>query len=142
MGAYYTAVATCFPAFGGKFGSKIEGVLGAGGVNPDTEQMKAYFARHKEITGKDADGWASANTYVSLQILEQAIEGVGEADREKVTQYIKDTTFDTIMGEISFENQVSNKFWTVGQWQDGVYRGVASSNMDGAATVQQKSGWN
>jgi branched-chain amino acid transport system substrate-binding protein len=142
VGAFYTAVATCFPAYGGKFGSKIDGVLGAGGVNPDTDRMKAYFAKHKEITGKDADGWASANTYVSLQILEQAIEGVGEVDREKVTQYIKDTTFDTIMGDITFENQVSNKFWTVGQWQDGVYRGVASSNMDGAATVKQKSGWN
>lgn len=142
VGAYYTAVATCFPAFGAKFGSKINGVLGAGGVNPDTDKMSAYFAKHKEITGKDADGWASANTYVSLQILEQAIEGVGEVDREKVTQYIKDTTFDTIMGDISFENQVSNKFWTVGQWQDGVYRGVASSNMDGAADIKEKSGWN
>jgi len=141
VGAYYTAVATCFPAFAGKFGSKIDGVLGAGGVNPDTDKMKAYFAKHKEITGKDADGWASANTYVSMQILEQAIEGVGEVDREKVTQFIKDNTFDTIMGDISFENQVSNKFWTVGQWQDGVYRGVAASNMDGAAEIKEKSGW-
>lgn len=142
VGAYYTAVATCFPAFGAKFGSKINGVLGAGGVNPDTDKMKDYFAKHKEITGKDADYWASANTYVSLQILEQAIEGVGEVDREKVTQYIKDTTFDTIMGDITFENQVSRKFWTVGQWQDGVFRGVASSNMEGAAEIQDKSGWN
>ena len=142
VGAYYTAVATCFPAYGAKFGSKIDGVFGAGGVNPDTDMMQSYFARHKEITGKDADGWASANTYVSLQILEQAIEGVGEVDRDKVTQYIKDTTFDTIMGDITFENQVSNKFWTVGQWQDGVYRGVASSNMEGAATIKEKSGWN
>lgn len=142
VGAYYTAVATCFPAFAGKFGSKINGVLGAGGVNPDTDKMKDYFAKHKAITGKDADGWASANTYVSLQILEQAIEGVGEVNREAVTQYIKDSTFDTIMGDISFENQVSNKFWTVGQWQDGVYRGVASSNMDGAAEIMEKSGWN
>lgn len=142
VGAYYTAVATCFPAFGAKFGSKINGVLGAGGVNPDTDKMKDYFAKHKEITGKDADYWASANTYVSLQILEQAIEGVGEVDREKVTQFIKDTTFDTIMGDITFENQVSRKFWTVGQWQDGVFRGVASSNMEGAAEIQDKSGWN
>ena len=30
--AFYTAVATCFPAYGGKFGSKVNGVLGAGGV--------------------------------------------------------------------------------------------------------------
>ena len=140
--AFYTAVATCFPAYGGKFGTKINGNLGAGGVNPDTPEMKAYFAAHKKLTGKDADYWASANTYVSLQILEQAIEGVGEVDREKVTQYIKDNTFSSIMGDIKFENQVSHRYWTVGQWQDGVFRGVSSVNVDGAADVKPKTGWN
>lgn len=140
--AFYTAVATCFPAYGGKFGSKINNNLGAGGVNPDTPEMKAYFKAHKELTGKDADYWASANTYVSMQILEQAIEGVGEVDRAAVSQYIKDNTFKTIMGDIKFENQFSNRFWTVGQWQDGVFRGVASSNVDGAVAVREKTGWN
>ena len=140
--AFYTAVATAFPAYGGKFGSKANGVLGAGGVNPDTPEMKAYIQAHKDITGKSPDGWASANTYASLQILEQAIEGVGSTDREAVIQYIKDNTFDTIMGPINFENQNSEKFWTVGQWQDGVFRGVSSVNLDGAADVQEKSGWN
>jgi len=139
--AFYTAVATCFPAYAGKFGAKINNNLGAGGVNPDTPEMQAYFKAHKELTGKEADGWASANTYVALQILEQSIEGVGSLDRNAVTQYIKDTTFKTIMGDIKFQNQNSNKFWTVGQWQDGVFRGVASSNMQGAATIRQKSGW-
>ncbi|MEJ8473266.1 amino acid ABC transporter substrate-binding protein [Roseibium algae] len=139
--AFYTAVATCFPAYAGKFGSKINNNLGAGGVNPDTPKMKAYRDAHKEVTGKDADYWASANTYVSLQILEQAIEGVGELDREKVTAYIKANTFDTIMGDISFDNQNSNKFWTVGQWQDGVFRGVASVNVEGAVPVRLKDGW-
>ncbi|WP_417684998.1 amino acid ABC transporter substrate-binding protein [Roseibium sp.] len=139
--AFYTAVATSFPAYGGKFGSKINNNLGAGGVNPDTPAMKTYREQHKEITGKDADYWASANTYVSLQILEQAIEGVGELDRAKVTQYIKDNTFDTIMGDIKFENQNSEKYWTVGQWQDGVFRGVASVNVDGAVPVRLKDGW-
>lgn len=141
VGAFYTAVATCFPAYGGAFGSKINGNLGAGGVDPESPKIQAYFKAHKELTGKDADGWASANTYVSLQILEQAIEGVGRTDRAAVSQYIKDNTFDTIMGDIKFENQFSNRFWTVGQWQDGVYRGVSSVNVDGAAKVQQKTGW-
>ena len=45
--AFYTAVATAFPAYLGKFGKSIEGVLGAGGVNPDTPEMKAYFKAHK-----------------------------------------------------------------------------------------------
>ena len=140
--AYYSAVATCFPAFGGKFGSKINGVLGAGGVDPTTDKMKAYRAAHKEITGKEADYWASANTYVSLEILEQAIEGVGSTDKAAVVQYIKDNTFDTIMGDIKFENQFSNKFWTVGQWQGGTFKGVSSVNVDGSVPVIEKAGWN
>lgn len=140
--AYYSAVATCFPAFGGKFGSKINGVLGAGGVDPFTDKMKAYRAAHKEVTGKVADYWASANTYASLEILEQAIEGVGSTDKAAVVQYIKDNTFDTVMGDIKFENQFSNKFWTVGQWQDGTFRGVSSVNVDGAVSVIEKAGWN
>ena len=140
--AFYTAVATCFPVYKGKFGSKIDRNLGAGGVNPDTPQMQAYFKAHKELTGKDADFWASANTYVSLQILEQAIEGVGSTDKAAVSQYVKDNTFKTIMGDIKFENQFSNRFWTVGQWQDGVFRGVKSVNVDGAAAILEKTGWN
>ena len=45
--AYYTAVATAFPAFGGKFGKSAEGVLGAGGVNPDAPEMVAYRKAHE-----------------------------------------------------------------------------------------------
>lgn len=140
--AYYTAVATCFPAFSQKFGSKINGVLGAGGVNANSPKIQAYFKEHKALTGKTADYWASANTYVSLQILEQAIEGAGTLDRKVVTQYIKDNSFDTIMGEINFENQISNRFWTVGQWQDGVFHGVKSSDVPGAVSIIEKKGWN
>lgn len=139
--AFYTAVATAFPAYGGKFGSKINNVLGAGGTNPDDPKIADYRKRHKEVTGKEPDYWASANTYAALEVLAQAIEGVGEADREKVTQYIKDHSFDTVMGELKFENQNSRKYWTVGQWQDGVFRGVDAVNIDGAAPVRVKEGW-
>jgi len=139
--AYYTAVATCFPAYLKAFGKAADGNLGAGGVDPTTPEMKAYREAHLKVTGKAADYWASANTYASLQILEQAIEGVGEADRKKVTQYLKDNTFKTIMGDIKFENQVSYKYWTVGQWQDGVFYGVDSRNMPNAKPVKLKTGW-
>ncbi len=138
---YYSAVATSFPAFAGAYGDKINNVLGAGGTNVDDPAIAEWRAAHEEITGKVADYWASANTYAALQILEQAIEGVGTTDRAAVTQYIKDNSFDTVMGEITFENQNSAKFWSVGQWQDGVFRGVKGSNVDGAVPVRVKSGW-
>jgi branched-chain amino acid transport system substrate-binding protein len=139
--AYYSAVATCFPAFAAAFGDKINNVLGAGGTDVDNEKIAAYRAAHKEFVGKDADYWASANTYAALEILGQAIEGAGTLDRATVTQYIKDNSFDTIMGTLTFEDQVSHRYWNVGQWQDGVFRGVHGTNIEGAADVRVKEGW-
>ena len=139
--AFYTAVATCFPAYAAKFGKSIEGNLGAGGINPDTPEMKAYFAAHKKFIGKSPDYWASAVTYASLQILEQAIEGVGTTDRKEVIAYIKKNTFKTVIGDVTYKNQNSEKFWTVGQWQNGVFYGVRSTGRPGAKPVKVKQGW-
>jgi branched-chain amino acid transport system substrate-binding protein len=141
VAVYYSAVATSFPAFSGAYGNKINNVLGAGGTNVDDPKTAEYRKAHLDITGKTADYWASANTYAALQILEQSIEGSGSIDRDVVTQYIKDSSFDTVMGILKFENNVSNTFWSVGQWQDGVFRGVKGSNVDVAVSVRLKSGW-
>ncbi len=138
---YYSAVATSFPAFFGAYGSKIDNVLGAGGTNVDDPKIADYRAAHEEVTGETADFWASANTYAALEVLGQAIEGSGTLDRNTVTQYIKDNSFDTIMGTLDFQNNFSEKFWTVGQWQDGVFRGVKGVNVDGAVDVRLKDGW-
>ncbi len=141
--AFYTAVATAFPAYSGKFGSKIEGSLGAGGVNPDTPAMQAYRTAHKDVTGKDADFWASATYYASLQILEQAIEAVGTIDREATVAYIKSNTFDTVIGPVSFdETNNSERYWSVGQWRDGVFRAVADTGMGDSIPAVAKEGWN
>ena len=141
--AFYTAVATCFPAFAEKFGSKIEGSLGAGGVNHDLSTMQEYRKEHVEITGKEADNWASATYFASLQILEQAIEGVGTIDRAATVDYIRANSFDTVIGPVSFDaNNNSMRFWTVGQWQDGVFRAVADIGMGDAVPARAKAGWN
>jgi len=138
---YYSAVATSFPAFGDAYGNKINNVLGAGGTNVDDPRIAEYREAHLELTGKVADYWASANTYAALQILEQAIVGAGTIDREAVTQYIKDNSFETVMGDLTFQNNVSHTFWSVGQWQDGVFRGVKGSGVEGAVPVRLKDGW-
>ncbi|MBY4891815.1 amino acid ABC transporter substrate-binding protein [Rhodobacteraceae bacterium N5(2021)] len=139
--AFYTAVATPFPGYGARFGPAAEGVLGAGGVNPDSEAFQAYAAAHLEVTGAEPDYWASATTYASLEILAQSIEAVG-LDRAEVSDYLREATFETILGPISFDENNSNAaFWTVGQWQGGVFRGVASRDRDGAVPVILKDGW-
>ncbi len=138
---YYSAVATSFPAFKKAYGDKINNVLGAGGTNVDDPRVAEYRKAHEELTGKTADYWASANTYAALQILGQAIEGSGSTDRETVTDYIKNNSFETVMGTLSFVNNNSATFWSVGQWQDGTFRGVKGSNVEGAVSVRQKDGW-
>ena len=141
--AYYSAVATAFPAYAGKFGSKIEGVLGAGGINPDTDAMAEYRTKHKEVTGKDPDFWASATYFAQLQILEQAIEGVGEIDRAAVIDYIKNNEFDTVIGTVSFDgHNNSERYWSVGQWRDGKFRAVADIGMGDSIAPVAKDGWN
>jgi len=139
--AFYTAVATAFPAYGGKFGAAAEGVLGAGGINPDTGAMKKYFAAHKKATGKSPDYWASGMVYATFQILEKSIEAIGSKDRKAIIEHIKKTTFDTVMGPIKFKNQNNEKYWTVGQWQGGKFYGVSSTGRPGAKAVKPKTGW-
>jgi branched-chain amino acid transport system substrate-binding protein len=75
-----------------------------------------------------------------MQVLEQAIEAVG-TDRKAVTDYIKNATFKTVMGPWKFKNQAIEHYWTVGQWQNGQFRGVASTGLPGAKPVIIKTGW-
>lgn len=140
--AFYTAVATAFPAYYGANGAAAEGVLGAGGVHADGAAFQEYAKRHEEVTGAKPDYWASGMAYASFQILEQAIEATDSLDKAVVADHIKNNTFETIMGTISWdENNNNAKYWTVGQWQDGVFKGVASTGRDGAVPVNVKAGW-
>lgn len=140
--AFYTAVATSFPSYQGRFGDSINGVFGVGGVNPADPKFQAYAEAHRALTNTAPDYWASAVTYASFEVLEQAIEGVGSLDRAAVTQYIKDHSFDTIMGTWSFDNQQISNYWTVGQWQNGLFYGIGgTADMPGAATPIASPSW-
>lgn len=140
--AFYTAVATSFPSYRNRFGDSIDRVFGVGGVNPDSESFEAYQSAHMELTGEEPDYWASAVTYASFEMLAQAIEGVGSPDRDAVTEYLKNNSFDTVMGEWTFDNQQIANYWTVGQWQDGQFYGIGGTEeMDGAVEPLIKQGW-
>jgi branched-chain amino acid transport system substrate-binding protein len=138
--AYYSAVGVGFPSFRGKLGAASENVLGAGGIQ-DNPAIRAYYERHKKVTGVDADYWGSPMYYSLLQVLEQAFEGVGEMDREKITAYLKSNTFKTNIGEVDIRNQKLNRFWTVGQWQDGFFHAVAGVGFSDYKPVKLKTGW-
>jgi branched-chain amino acid transport system substrate-binding protein len=138
--AYYSAVGVAFSSFRAKLGDAAENVLGAGGIQ-DNPAIRGYYERHKKVTGVDADNWGSPLYYTFLQVLEQAMEGVGEVDRAKITEYLKKNTFKTMIGEVDIRNQKLNRYWTVGQWQGGFFHAVDGVGFSDYKPVKLKAGW-
>ena len=140
---FYTGVGTAFPLFKNKFGANAEGVIGIGGWDGDSPAIKDYLARHKaSANGTEPDRWASAVTYASLQMLQQAIERVGKIDRAAVIKELQTGAFDTVIGTVKFENNLPTRYWWVGQWQNGEFYGVApAGNANARAAVVPKPAW-
>jgi branched-chain amino acid transport system substrate-binding protein len=141
VGAFYVGVGTAFPSYIGRFKDAANGVMGVGGFDSSSPAIQDYRKRHKEVTGVDADSWASPVTYAGLEILGQAIERAGTTDKAKVAEEIRKAPFKTIVGEVDLKDGINQKVWTVGQWQDGVFNGVASDGIPGAKAPVKKEPW-
>ena len=139
---FYTAVGTAFPLYKQRFGADVEGVMGLGGWNADSPESKAYLKRHVEMTGQEPDRWASPVTYASLQMLQQAIERVGEINRAAVIKELQTGSFETILGKVKLEDNLYKKNWWVGQWQNGEFHGIAPATLPGARPIMfPKPAW-
>lgn len=141
VGAFYTGVGTAFPPYAARFGKAAEGVMGIGGINVEDPKIAGYIERHNASAGSGPDFWASATTYAGLQVLEQAIVAAGTKDRAAVIQAVKDGTFDTVIGEIRFVDNVNPNVYTTGQWRDGVFVAVAADGLAVSAEPVRKDGW-
>ena len=112
-----------------------------GGVDTGIEEIASYFERHTALNGQPPDSWASAVTYASLQMLQQAIERKG-LDRDAVSQELSSGEFDTILGMIRMEDNQLRTLWWTGQWQDGKFVATAPADRDGAGeAVIPKPAW-
>ena len=135
----FLSVGAAFPSYKGKFGDKINGVFGLGAWDPAGPGVQDWVKRHRDVNkGQEPDRWASSNTYAGLQILQQAIERIGEIDNKKIIAEMKTGTFKTILGDVKLENNQLTKLWWVGQYQAGEYKGVAPANLPGAVAAQIK----
>ena len=138
---FYAGVGSALPVFAGKFGANTEGVMGPGGWNPSSEAIKTYTDRYKALNGGAPEQWVSVLCYSGLQALQQAIEKVGSLDRRAVVSALAAGTFDTVSGPLNFDNHILRNGWLVGQWQGGVFRGIAPTRQTGAAPIIQKPSW-
>jgi branched-chain amino acid transport system substrate-binding protein len=115
-------------------------VLGAGGV-VDSPEIRAFYKKHKEVTGVDADYWGSPFYYSMLQSLTQAIESTGSLDRAGIADYLRKNKFKTLIGEVEMPGQLLDKVYTVGQWQGGFFNAVAGLGFTNFSQVKLKANW-
>lgn len=138
---FYIGVGGAFPIFPGVADGKAEGVMSIGGVNAAAPAIQDYFKRHTESAGAPPDSWASTITYVSLQMLQQAIERVG-LDHEKLAGELSSGTFSTIIGDVKLEDNQLRNLWWAGQWQNGAFVAIEPADRGGAASpVIPKPNW-
>ena len=138
---FYTGVGTSFPIYSDINEGKVEGVMSLGGIDISRQEMQGYIERHKKLIGAPPDYWASSVIYSSLQILQQAIQRRG-LDRDAVTEEIATGTFETIIGSITLQANRMTDLWLLGQWQGGVFVGVAPADRQGALPpVVPKPAW-
>ncbi|MBR9764967.1 MAG: ABC transporter substrate-binding protein [Rhodobacteraceae bacterium] len=138
---FYVGVGGAFPIYPNVTGGIEEGVMSVGGVDAASPAIQEYFAAHQEMTGKLPDSWASAITYTTLEVLEQAIARVG-LDHAAVAEEIANGTFDTVIGEVTLQDNQLRDLWLTGQWQDGQFVAVAPADRDGASDpVVPKPAW-
>ena len=143
---FYLGVGVAFPFYRDKlFGiDTVEGIMGAGAWNPRCPYpgAKEYFDRHVKRWNKEPDRWASAFTYASLQIIEQAIGIVGSLDRKKLRDAIATKTFPTVVGPVKFVDGFNVQSpGEIGQWQKGKFEIVAAKEKRTAEPIFPKPLW-
>jgi branched-chain amino acid transport system substrate-binding protein len=127
----YVAIGGVFPTYKAKFGTKVNGILAYGGWDPNGPGMADYTKAHIAMFNRPSEAGA-ANVYGALEVVQQAIEQVGEIDRKKIRDTIAGGTFKTIWGDLKYVDQRNANPWAVGQWQDGEIVGLYPANKPGA----------
>jgi branched-chain amino acid transport system substrate-binding protein len=110
----------------------------------NAEFVAAYRDKHGEDPSEDP-----ANGYTVGQIVGQAVEEVGCADpsadcQTQLRDYVRETTFDTIVGPIGFdETGAPTGNHMILQWQQGEIEIVLAPEEDAvtAEIVHPKPGW-
>jgi branched-chain amino acid transport system substrate-binding protein len=81
--------------------------------------VEEFLQKYSARWGRDPD-YHAARAYTSCEILQQAVEGTGSFDNKVLRDYISTQTFDTVQGELSFDERgVPLEAMIQIQWQNG-----------------------
>ncbi len=100
----------------------------AAGHFPRVAPMLEKYQPLAATNGVDTLGYYSPPfTYCSMEVLEQAVKGVGGLDQDKLGKYIHATKFDTIVGDIKFG---ADGEWTEPRMLTVQFRGLKGQGVD------------
>ena len=131
------------------YGDQAEGIMSWGAWNPKSGQAAAeYFDHFKDFWKDDPnvcyDYWGLIPYYAGLQCLQQAIEGAGTLDNEKIQEYLVNNHFQTVLGDPWFENNMIAPdcfLGNVGQWQNGVFEVIDRTDKATSEPIVPKPEW-
>lgn len=139
---YYLCIGGVFPGMRDALGGAeaAEGVLCYGAQDPSVPGYDEYAAALK-ATFPDQP-WAQepeaggVQVYGFLQMVQWAIEAVGEIDRPKIRDNMAAGAKGTLYGDVVWDdNHLNVNAWSVGQWQGGKLVGVYPAKKAGAKPV-------
>jgi ABC-type branched-subunit amino acid transport system substrate-binding protein len=104
----------------------------------NSEFLKAYRAKFKTDPPEDA-----ADGYAAAQVLQKAVEEVGEIDQDKIRDWLHENSVDTILGKLSWDEKgAPEQAFLLAQWQNGNEEIVLPESANTSDTiVNPKPGW-
>ncbi|MGC9187045.1 MAG: amino acid ABC transporter substrate-binding protein [Fervidicoccaceae archaeon] len=117
----FLTIGPAMPEFWQTLGADAQGIMGESWWEPTApwNGVKEFVQEFNQTYGKMPD-YHAACAYAAGQVLEQAVKAVGSLDQNKIAEYIRTHTINTIVGPLKFTPQ---GYPTLGplliQWQNG-----------------------
>jgi branched-chain amino acid transport system substrate-binding protein len=89
--------------------------------------LKTYQSRAVKEGVDELGFYLPPFAYAQMEILGQAVEKVGSLDQKKLIDYVRATSFKTVVGDVKF---AANGEWEVGRPMYVQYRGVKGNELD------------
>lgn len=142
-GLQWVAIGPTIPFYRDMFGSAADGIVTMGHWSPWREEWplaKPFYEAYMKRFGEEPDYLDTVLTYMSCQVLEQAVAKAG-VDKDKLRETLRSETFETINGPVRFEG-VENAITPVSflQVQKGALQIIWPDSI-ATAPFHPKKGW-
>ncbi|HET7043906.1 MAG TPA: amino acid ABC transporter substrate-binding protein [Gaiellaceae bacterium] len=122
---------TTAPSLGNEYAKGIGGKKNAEGVfytvsyspKAPTPMNKQFLSTYHKMFHGQEPAEDAADAFAAAQVLQAAVEGVGEVDQAKIANWLHHHAVDTILGKLSWDKRGAPKqAFMLAQWQNGRYQ--------------------